>query len=378
MLDIKKFELELQEISKKIRKEDSENTTFLSVIESEYKENVITSFLKFILDPNQNGIGWLPLNKLLEILDISYEFTDEDLEYIDISQEYGIKNNRRIDLVIKTRELWIVIENKINAWEQINQTKDYFEYIENIKEDEDVVYIYLKPNYNKSEPDKDTDFKSLIYSDFIKKLEEITIDDYIDKEKYKFLNEFIKHSRRYFMQETQVDFANEYVEFYIKNKESINKITKVYSEESQRLYKIFQEMIKNKLNQNATDEFLGKGQRWWFPLYRKSWGDVLDWVVHYEILVNDFLEILGKKSVEIRFSVHVEKEASKYIDIFKEEGVEHRIGEFTKKYDFTTNKEFEESTEDIVNDLRKLDKEYGEKIQRSIERIKDIKEKDKV
>ena len=56
-----------------------------------------------------------------------------------------------MDLVIRYTNIWIIIENKICSFEHDDQTKKYFDYIEEKRKEEDVeeiVYVYLRPDWN--------------------------------------------------------------------------------------------------------------------------------------------------------------------------------------------------------------------------------------
>ncbi|MDR2111895.1 MAG: PD-(D/E)XK nuclease family protein [Candidatus Accumulibacter sp.] len=95
----------------------------------ERKEAVVCRFLRELLDPkgsHSQGITYLKLF-LRDILKIE-EIPDEDISIAEVINEYTIDGNRRIDIAIRISSYFIPIEVKIDAGDQYEQVRDYYDY----------------------------------------------------------------------------------------------------------------------------------------------------------------------------------------------------------------------------------------------------------
>lgn len=206
---------------------------FLDVISrNRYDENLISNWLSFLLNPEINGVGNKPLYAMLNALKLDNNIDIQKFKTID--REKTTDTNKRMDLLIKYSNTWIIIENKINSAENGIQTKDYYEYImkqyEVISGKVEPIFIYLKPNYNKSIPSEKS-FKEITYGDFIIQLRKIKETDFEEPSKYRYLDEFIRVGECYMKQE---EFEiNDEIKFYVKNYEKLLQIEKDYTETNQ-------------------------------------------------------------------------------------------------------------------------------------------------
>lgn len=89
-------------------------------------EVIICRVLYELLSPKGSHYqGTLYLKSFIkEVLKLN--ITDEEISTANVFREYIIDNNRRIDLVIQTKDKFIPIEVKIYAGEQKNQCHDYY------------------------------------------------------------------------------------------------------------------------------------------------------------------------------------------------------------------------------------------------------------
>lgn len=125
-----------------------------SIMGSKRREEWHSSFVCWLLDPNQNHkLGKFPLEKFLELVESKKEnltIDKTDIDDIQLETEHEIDKRRRIDIFGKSPSLLFVIENKIKASETMGrhgtpQSSDYYEYCE--KEYKDIkqrYYILLK------------------------------------------------------------------------------------------------------------------------------------------------------------------------------------------------------------------------------------------
>jgi len=134
------------------------------------KELAHSSFLAWLLnDSESHSLGKYPIRKFLEILVVwankkqlhvykgffdSVLVADYELWDINVKTEKSIHGVGRIDIFIETnvtlsdqkRNLKIIIENKVGAKEQKDQTSRYYEFFNSNKQQDDIVlYVYLTP-----------------------------------------------------------------------------------------------------------------------------------------------------------------------------------------------------------------------------------------
>ena len=94
-----------------------------------------SSFIADLLNPNGlHGLGFKPLKHFFDILKL--QLTDEDLSNAEVIKEYHIGNisedytwGGNIDILIKIKDYYLAIENKINAGDQPKQLLRYKNFI---------------------------------------------------------------------------------------------------------------------------------------------------------------------------------------------------------------------------------------------------------
>ncbi|MBR4178831.1 MAG: PD-(D/E)XK nuclease family protein [Bacilli bacterium] len=331
------------------------------------KEVIVSEWLSFILNPSINGVGNKPIEKLLEALDIIKEL--DEFDFISTNTEVTTDNNQRMDIVIKYDGLWIVIENKIESHESGFQTVAYYNYIESIRDNNEVIYIYLKPNYNNSIP-RESNFKVLTYSKLLKKLKEISEFDYYEKDKYKYLKEFLVSGDR-FMKNEELDF-NESILFYMNNKEKMHEIEQEYKSQNRRLHDKIRYDILNELNERRghylTDDDKGTSPRNYMQFYKDNWNNTNHMGAHFELLFHTD-ELLSDK-IKCDVVLHLENRITENeMHEFEKRGItRNRSLAFDNnknmpiknsfELDFSSNKVYKESIYRILYELNILMDEY--------------------
>ncbi|RUM49916.1 MAG: hypothetical protein DSY47_02775 [Hydrogenothermus sp.] len=113
-------------------------------------ENKISDVIKLLLEPDGvHGQGVLFLKIFLKKLegftnkDIFIDFSKVEIEREKTTSLLKDKENRRIDLLIKSDSYVIGIENKPWAGEQENQLEDYFNYLKELSGSKEFLLIYL-------------------------------------------------------------------------------------------------------------------------------------------------------------------------------------------------------------------------------------------
>ena len=263
------------------------------------KEVLVSKWVEFILNPKVNGIGNLPVKKLLEMIGENIELDEYAFESIDT--EVSTDTLKRIDILIKYEGLWIVIENKIDSYENGNQTNEYYNYIEKIKENNNVIYLYLKPNYNNSIP-LNKSFKIITYDSFINKLKDISEIDYIEKDKYKYLKEFIISGGRFMMNE-EMEITDS-LKFYVDNIDKFEAIEEEYKNKNKKVINMISNAVCDSLNENEVKYQYSKGTNTFIQFYKDNWDNSNHQGVHFEIFFNTS-RLVGKK-IKAGIVLHIE------------------------------------------------------------------------
>lgn len=341
--------------------------TFLNVInQNPYNENLISDWLAFIFNPNINGVGIKPVLALLKA--VNKDNVDiEKQKFICIERETCTDNKKRMDLLIKYSTTWIVIENKINAYETGIQTNEYYKYIHKMKDDKDVIYIYLKPPYNQSKPSSNI-FIELGYDKLIQEFRNIKKSDYKENEeyKYRFLKEFEIVRGDNFMSENNYNIDAE-TQVYIKNAPVIKRISIKYENKNNILINEIAEKCVKSLGKDNNFEFKAKNGWGVIQIYKDKWKNENLRGLHYEIYCKELLELLGNNNAEMYICLHCESDIGNEIvlelenhDIKKTLG--NSIESITKNLSFETNENIETSIEQIVETVKYLDEKYTKSI----------------
>jgi len=119
----------IKNISKELSADAIKEYNLLKVLEVWNKEVMMCRILADILNPqgsHRQGTKYLK-SFLMNILDMK-EMSEKDIEGIGVYKEYLIENDRRIDIVLKNKTLFIPIEVKIYAKDQQGQCYDYYKH----------------------------------------------------------------------------------------------------------------------------------------------------------------------------------------------------------------------------------------------------------
>jgi hypothetical protein len=144
--------------------------SFSEILGVSRREISHSGFLAWLLgNLESHNLGEFPIKKFLDIIlkfsndklkskhsDLFNSFVTEDysIERLFIKSEYAIKNVGRLDIYIeltlliagKTKNIKLVIENKVESRENNDQTNSYFNFFNPTENDENIViYVYLTP-----------------------------------------------------------------------------------------------------------------------------------------------------------------------------------------------------------------------------------------
>lgn len=169
-------------------------------------EENITSFLAYLLDPTEDhDLKNIFLNEFLKLIGMSEsEIESLSTNDIEIELEYSVEDDKekRIDIVIKTKDHVIAIENKIS--EQSKQKNQLQEEYDGLKKDKiaantPIIMCYLVPE-NKGEKItiKDNDKQCVVlWSDIMNELTSILQQE--NSAEINPINDYVKHTLKAFI-----------------------------------------------------------------------------------------------------------------------------------------------------------------------------------
>lgn len=160
---IDKFERLLVDFQK-IDKLDDIFPSYIEIAGYPHFENVASNILSFFFDTQQkHNLKNLVLKSLLECVD--FDGDSQNMETINVYREFGIKDQKRIDIVIECQDFCISIENKIFHWLH-NNLLTYEKEIDNRFKNEKNYHVLLalkKENVRGK-------FQSITYEEFFNRI----------------------------------------------------------------------------------------------------------------------------------------------------------------------------------------------------------------
>lgn len=141
-----------------------EKANIFNIVGQTHTEHWHSSFMSWLLDPNSSlHLGHFPLARLLNLYMIKnekcpyslndiYSWDLDALHFVTEKDSSFDGKKRSIDVYGESEDLVIVIENKVNARENYNnsdvgQTKDYYDYVERHKKPGQLaLYFFITPD----------------------------------------------------------------------------------------------------------------------------------------------------------------------------------------------------------------------------------------
>ena len=319
--------------------------TFLEILGKTDREVLVSKYLAFLLDEKNTS------RKLIkEILEATA--VDEEVDFVDlldvgvlesVKTEDAISQDSRLDIIIKYSTFWIVIENKIWASEsKQNQTIAYEKKLKSQnKENLPIKFIYLKPNFNKSKP-SNKHFVELTYGKLADILQSVSYEEVQDKECFVYLQDFIKHSKEYFMKDNQTIVDEQALEFYFAHKKEIDYIVDTYKKQSI----IVRDRLMDELKE-AYPAFNVHVAASYMQIYKDTWPNNAKTGIHFQLnpTNTNFDSLLKNRVLKIRYAVHNEQSTKeKYPEVV------HR-SLYTIEYMFDNNENIQKSIHSIVEEV---------------------------
>ena len=294
----------------------------------------------------------MPLKNFCNYIDIDLIGSD-----VEIEREYTLDNRRRIDILIKLQDAWIVIENKINSMECNDQTVDYEYKItsETAGQDVSLYYVYLKPTYNKSKP-ANANFMIMTYGDLANIWKNIKENDFSPQRNHVYFSEFMKLINERYVMSKELQF-DENTKLFIEFSEQFNAVEKSFNDSCQVIKEKLMNMLSNVFS--AEEGWLISFHLEYIQFYKASWGSEL----HFEIgtwawqrnYKNVSFNRLIANDVEISYCLHAErKQAETYGTQFKD--IEKKYSNLfsTEHYSFDTEDNCIASIKSIAERLQNI------------------------
>jgi len=259
-------------------------STLLEIAGFPHHENVISNFLAFYLDfENNHGFDDLLLRSLYQM--ISKELEYEYPKSISVEREVYVGGGR-IDILIVTEKIVIAVENKIYHILEKNPLKKYQEYVEKIGEGKRKFGVVL--SINKEQPKVDF-FKNIIYKDFFKRIKENDKSSLLESNDFypKFLSELITTISRLNHNSKMNHSDIKYLEEHEEDVKKVSILLTEYFADIRTKLNILKENLK-------VDDYIDYGKLWLDKEIKAKLSGVLYYVLK---------KIDGVESVELKIRI---------------------------------------------------------------------------
>ena len=316
-------EITIEKIAKKLSECPRDNSISLPAIFGiNNKEVYITQWISYFLDPKLTN-GWYGmLNALLSFYymevhnDKAFKDTVSNDDNVTVYPEYIFNDGRRIDILVSTSKYLIAIENKLWSDEQFNQTKDYRNSLEQLLKEKNhkgknLVCLYLKPEYNKSNADE-TSFKNISYGQLYEVLESIELPS--DERTRWLLKEFKDYIKKEDLMKSY-PVCSERAEKY---KEFIDTIEPA-RDEYERYLNSIDSWLKNNEELNKYYDISGLHPGYWQIIKDQRWRKLDFHIEVFPLEKNEYIQRFGFAD-QLEIVIHLEPknpEDSSIIDRFK-------------------------------------------------------------
>lgn len=240
--------------------------TIPAIFGKQHKENFITDYLAYVLNPNHNGLGTAPLAKLFEVCCLDVDGLP--LEDVRIYREYSLFGGR-IDLLLEWEDTFIIgIENKINALENEGQTPGYASAIAHINKNIPYQLLFLTRRGDRPTSEK---FLPLSYAQLWTAFKEITPPTTIHPRQEILWHDFLEHIEVYIMSNLPDSFTfSDKSQLYLEHNWMIEDLRKTFNQE----WKQAIEYIAQRMSAQLVDDtwkFNFNSSVLWQHIYKPSW-----------------------------------------------------------------------------------------------------------
>ena len=256
--------------------------TIAHIFRHEQKENFISDWLAFLLNPEYIGTT----EPLVALLQLASAVSPAAICDVSILREAAFEDQRRIDFIIETDSHIIGIENEIWSDLQKNQLRDYETQLKKMADTskKELILILLYPQRNEFcnslKKDKQYGFNLVTYEDLVCEFKQIRLNIFENLRAAVLMEDFILHMEEYIMKEPlNTEFNLDMWRFEVDNREKLNKLKAALKAESEQ----FNTYIKNRIEALVSDrdDWEIRTTQFYVQLYKKSWDKCQ---VHFELL----------------------------------------------------------------------------------------------
>ncbi|WP_434122184.1 PD-(D/E)XK nuclease family protein [Salinicoccus roseus] len=351
--------------------------TVARVFGIEHRENYISNWLAFLLDPARFGSSD-PLNALIELY-FSKKIRSENIEegkewskveseeVIEVTREDMLGKSQRIDLFISTDEFVIGIESKIYAGLHPNQLRKYEVGIHrrlksSEHKDKKAVYILLTPESNFQHDEGEfiritfeevAEVFSKLHYNYQQNLRSaFLLEDFVN-----YVNEYLRGGKTYMNEE----WAN----FISSNNHLLSNIYEEGSKNLEALKREVDEYLKSAFTEEEWEVYSNKKpEEFWRQLKNEEWDK---YNIHYEVGTLKREPTYGFILPErLKLTLDIENnKVRKYFQTKNKlpfEKIEEHNEITIEGIDYKNGETISQSLDKIIRELRKWDSEFRAEI----------------
>lgn len=372
-MQIKDIKLTIDILSKEIKPfNDKQEYTVANIFNKEYDENFLSYWFAYIFNPKLIGTTEF-LQDILHLANYDSEISANDV--LEVEREHSFENDRRIDILITTKNETIAIENKVFAPCSENQLVDYSSELNAKYNDKEIIKIVLFPSSNgykdviKKQAD-DSGFTCVYYEDLLKIIKNHHINMISNIRNAFMIDELIVYLENYICKEKSTMNKNLDKLCLCKEKaEDINSILSFRDDSNKILTDLLEETISKVVN-DGWDKYIQSNAKY-IQLFKANWNRTY---IHFELLPQS-KEEFPYSTFNLVF--HVErsggiKQGREKLEECKNNFSKYLVDKnYPSKYiiDYSSSDNLEESIKYMMEQFFEVSKEYSIEIDETLKEV---------
>lgn len=312
------YEILLSEFAK-LPPQKTREESFISICGFPSREKVSSNILAFFLDTHkEHNLKNLFVKSLLESVGLNAEDYPEDFES---KTEECTNNGKYIDLLLRSEQINIVIENKLYA-DLYNDLHDYYEKAKEEDKEEPIgIVLSLFPIDESKKKNGSENFKFVTYEDFFSKVKE-NIGNYLEEANPKYIPFLLDYFNNIGNLKRGDNMDKEFLEFLRKNdneKLSLEFIGKIEEFRSN-----LRDIVKE-VSQLIRDKIEDKNVKIWAARGRNN-QEIFD------IAVVDYYPYYPNKDVDVALDSRLTLKGWEFV-LFTRHDKSNKLKDYIKKMD---------------------------------------------
>lgn len=251
--------------------------TIPAIFGRSHRENFISDYLAYILNPAKNGLGPGPLVQLLHLCDI--DPGEVPLAEVVIHREYTVGSGR-IDLLLEWEDALVLgIENKIYAAEGDGQTRYYAHEIPKLFKDTPCHFAFLTRGGRSAQSKK---FKPISYAGLLEALRQVRVSPNTGARQLILWHDFLEHLEVYIIMSDpgQFEFSDK-AKLYLEHHAMIQDLETTFKDEWGAAITYIEDRVRANLDDDWETQFNPQLSRGWHVISKSAWRQEELWV-HFE------------------------------------------------------------------------------------------------